>query len=140
MAHLFNKCRNLTKVNFGSNFDTSKVTNMRNLFYSCKELNELDLSTFKLENVINAESMFEFCYKLKEIIFNNNTRTNNLEIMTNMFRWCRSLEYINAEILNANKAKNLNYIFAYCYTLREIKNILFFVNKFKIAQRSIYWM
>jgi surface protein len=121
MAHLFNKCRNLTKANFGSNFDTSKVTNMRNLFYSCKELNELDLSTFKLENVINAESMFEFCYKLKEIIFNNNTRTNNLEIMTNMFRWCRSLEYINAEILNANKAKNLNYIFAYCYTLREIK-------------------
>ena len=46
MAYLFNKCQNLTKVNFGSNFDTSKVTNMQNLFSFCEELNALDLSSF----------------------------------------------------------------------------------------------
>ena len=78
LSNLFRQCSNLKKINFGSNFDTSKVTNMQYLFYFCGSLNELDLSSFKLENLINAEYMFAYCINLKEIIFNDNTRTNNL--------------------------------------------------------------
>ena len=65
MAFLFKKSQKLEKVNFGSNFDTSKVTNMQYLFYSCKRLNEIDLSSFELENLINAEYMFGDCIQLK---------------------------------------------------------------------------
>ena len=128
MAFLFKESQNLEKVNFGSNFDTSKVTNMQYLFYSCKGLNEIDLSSFKLENLINAEYMFGDCIQLKEIIFNNNTRSNNLEVMNNMFTNCSSLEYINTKILRTNKVKNLNYVFANCISLKEI-NISHFDSK-----------
>lgn len=36
-----------------SNFDTSNVTNMNNMFICCKYLTSLDLSNFDTSNVIN---------------------------------------------------------------------------------------
>ena len=69
--------------------------------------------------------MFEVCFKLKKLIFNNNTRTNNLEEMSCMFSECESLENINTEIFKVNKVKNLNYVFSGFKSLKE-KNISHF--------------
>ena len=55
------------------------------MFFECFNLYYLDISKFNLENLINADSMFRQCNNLKEIEFNNNTRTNNLQEMSSMF-------------------------------------------------------
>jgi surface protein len=120
MSNLFRQCNNLTKVTFGSDFDTSKVTKMDYMFFDCEELIELDLSSFNLERVTNTYLMFGLCFKLKRIKMNNNTRTNNLEDMSYMFSNCKSLEYINTEIFKVNKITSLNYTFANCYSLKEL--------------------
>ena len=126
MEDLFNSCTNLIKVNFDNatpnlentknmffdctslininlNFDTLKVSQMDFMFYYCQELTYLDISNFQLENLVNSQSMFHGCGKLKEILFNDKTRTKNLKIVNSMFKNCQSLEYINTKIFVTKK-------------------------------------
>ena len=59
---------NLTFLNI-SNFDTSNVNDMNNMFYNCSLLNSLDLSNFDTSNVNNIKYMFYGCQNLKYINF-----------------------------------------------------------------------
>jgi len=143
MTSTFSYCKNLKKVNidkqipnledisymfFGCeslitpylNFDTSKVKRMDYMFYNCQEIINLDLSNFNLENLHNGRNMFTSCFKLKEIKFKDNIKTNNLEEMTGIFSHCESLDHINTKIFNIKNVKNLNYIFENCNSLKEI--------------------
>ena len=40
---------------------------MEDMFYSCKNLTNIDLSSFDAKNVINMECMFEWCNNLKNV-------------------------------------------------------------------------
>ena len=53
------------------NIDTSKVTNMSNMFYYCENITSLDLSKFDTSKVTNMTSMFCSCKKLKIIYVSN---------------------------------------------------------------------
>ena len=63
---------------------------MDNMFAFCV-LKILDISNFRFENVVNLSYMFQECNYLEEIKFNDNTTTENLEIMSNMFQRCYQL-------------------------------------------------
>ena len=118
MANLFENCVNLTKVTFDNK--TPKLKNLNNMFYNCINLTNLNLSNFYFESLVSSERMFDSCTALKEIIFNNETRTNNLKDMSYMFSHCKSLEYIDTEIFNVDKVTDLNFTFHFCESLREI--------------------
>ena len=92
MKSMFFSCESLNNVYL--NFDTSKVTRMDFTFYDCPQLVNLDISNFNLENITTARNMFAFSSKLKEIKFKENTITNNLEEITEIFSHCESLEKI----------------------------------------------
>ena len=124
----FQDCKKLEKINL-RHFNAPKVVIMNNMFYNCKSLTYLDLSYFNLENLVNSSYMFSGCINLKEIKFNKNTITKNLEDMNNMFENCRSLEYINMKIFKENKLKNLNFVFSNCKSLKEI-DLSYFETKF----------
>ena len=47
--------------------DTSKVTNMKYMFYNCSALTSLDLSGWDTSKVINMGGMFKYCSALKTI-------------------------------------------------------------------------
>lgn len=47
--------------------DTSKVTNMKYMFYYCSALTSLDLSGWDTSKVINMGGMFKYCSALKTI-------------------------------------------------------------------------
>jgi surface protein len=57
---MFKDCKSLEELDV-SNFDTSKVTNMRCMFYNCENLDELDLSDFSTRNVTDMHGMFLNC-------------------------------------------------------------------------------
>ena len=44
-----------------SNFNTNKVTIMRNMFYNCSSLKELNISNFNTNNVKDMSNMFYKC-------------------------------------------------------------------------------
>ena len=58
---------------------------MTTMFQECKELENLDLSNFNTNKVINMGWMFYGCDKLKEIKGLNNFNTSNVTIMTSSF-------------------------------------------------------
>ena len=56
---MFEYCSSLTSLDL-SNFNTSKVTNMSDMFYGCKALTSLNISSFNMSNVTDFTSMFNF--------------------------------------------------------------------------------
>ena len=130
LSGTFMNCLSLETIDL-THYDTSKVTKMENMFNNCRSLKKLDISNFNLENVINLESMFQDCIDLTEIIFNNDTRTNNLEYMNSMFLNCYSLNSINTQIFKDDK-NLIHYIYLF-FKLEKNKK----VNKNFIENRLI---
>ena len=71
MMCVFSGCIKLEKINF--NFNTSKVNNMRNMFFECKSLKEIDVSNFDTSNVKNFSEMFYRCISLDNLNLRNFT-------------------------------------------------------------------
>ena len=61
-----------------SNLDTSKVTNMSNMFNYCTSLTSLDLSNFNTSQVTTMDGMFIGCESLRDIKINDETSANKL--------------------------------------------------------------
>ena len=76
-----------------SDFDTSNVTKMSNMFYCCYALESLDLSNFDTSNVTDMLSMFSVCYALESLDLSK-FDTSNVTLMPFMFASCRKLTSI----------------------------------------------
>ena len=68
MDFMFAGCRELTEVDLSS-FNTSNVTSMMYMFASCRALTEIDLSSFNTSNVTTMEAMFLDCGTLGSLTF-----------------------------------------------------------------------
>ena len=66
MNNMFHYCNALTSLDV-SKFDTSNVTNMYYMFYGCSALTSLDVSKFDISKVNDMNRMFEGCSALKTI-------------------------------------------------------------------------
>ena len=73
--------------------DTSNVTDMRNMFYSCNALTSLDLSGWDTSNVNNMRNMFDSCSALTSLDLSG-WNTSNVTDMNNMFGGCSALKTI----------------------------------------------
>ena len=49
----------MISINFTSQFNTSKITSMDNMFQSCLNLISIDVSVFDTSKVTNMNSMFK---------------------------------------------------------------------------------
>ena len=70
MSNLFKGCTSLESVNFGK-FNGAKVTDMRYMFFNCKALKSIDLSCFKGTDETLVEGMLAFCDSLMFIDVSN---------------------------------------------------------------------
>ena len=75
-----------------TNFDTSKVTNMKNMFCYLVGLSSLDLSSFNTSLVGNMVGMFGNCISLKSLDISN---FNLNKITYNNTFYGVKLKYIN---------------------------------------------
>ena len=84
---MFSDCQHLTSLNL-SNFNTSKVTDMGNMFCGCQRLKTLNLSSFDLSKIIGTENtftMFGNCYNLTNLQAPKNIKSSiNLQDCTNL--------------------------------------------------------
>ena len=118
MAYMFQYCINLKDINFGDNFTTENVMNMRNMFYYCEALTSIDLSHFKTDNVENMSYMFYDCCNVEQLdcsTFN----TEMVETMAYMFAYCEKVVSVNVSSFNTENVTSLAYFLGYCYKLQS---------------------
>ena len=113
------KCSNSTATSFEGIIqysDTSNVTDMSNMFYSCSSLTsvpQLDTS-----NVTSMDSMFNYCSKLTTI---PQLDTSNVTNMNSMFNYCSRLTSIPQ--LDTRNVTDMYSMFYYCYSLTSIPQL-----------------
>lgn len=104
---------NLKTIKFGSNFVTSKVTDISYILYYNTSLTELDIDDWDVSNVTSMYSSFFNCCNLTT--FGENALANwNTGKVTNMehaFRWLKKLTALNLEHWDVSNVKTFSYCF-----------------------------
>lgn len=111
---MFRGCTDLTSIDV-TKFNTSKVTNMRSMFFDCMTLTNLDVTNFDTSNVTNMSGMFGSAQTdsggLKNL--NNldvtNFDTSKVTDMSNMFRniGVTSLDLSSFRTLNVTRMEGM---------------------------------
>ncbi len=84
-SHLFWGYYNLSEIDFNSNFDTSKATDMSNMFAYCDSLTTLDLSCYDTSKVTDMSEMFLNCHEMWSLETSSNFVTSNADT-TDMYK------------------------------------------------------
>ena len=137
MADMFYWCRNLETLDL-SNFDTSNVKDLSGMFWACPALKSLDLSNFDTSNVENMRHMFEDCSSLKTLDLSN-FNTSNVESMSAMFSDCTNLESIDLSSFNKSNVKDMSSMFFGCKNLESIDLSSFDTSNVKYMGEMFYW-
>ena len=90
------------------------------MFSGCRELEKLDVSSFKTNKSKAFSYMFCNCSKLKEINLSK-FKTTNCENIESMLNRCYSLESIDMLNWDMKNINDIEYLFAFCSKLRNIK-------------------
>lgn len=117
MEEMFFGCKELQEINV-SNFRTGSVTNMSSMFNTCTALRNIDVTNFNTSSVTNMSSMFFYCIALEELDLTS-FQTRNVTDMTMMFGFCPALTtiYVNEENWNTVYVSASNEMFQECQKL-----------------------
>ena len=115
--------------------DTSNVTNMNSMFYSCENL--ISIPQLSTSNVTNMSNMFYDCKSLTTIPLID---TSNVTYMANMFYHCYSLTTI--PLIDTSNVTSINGMFSHCKSLTTIplidtSNVTYMDNMFYSCENLI---
>ena len=118
MTRMFFSCKSLTQLDV-SNFDTSNVTNMRYMFDDCESLTQLDVSNFDTSNVTDMTCMFAGCESLTQLDISN-FDTSNVTNMISMFFGCANLSQLDVSNFDTSNVTNMTRMFYCCRILTQL--------------------
>ena len=110
MDEMFYQMYNLTSLNL-SNFDTSKVTNMSSMFYGMSRLTSLNLSNFDTSKVTDMNSMFSGMSSLTALNLSN-FDTSKVTKMYMMFYNMHNLTTLDISNFDTSNVKYMSNIFS----------------------------
>ena len=107
MNELFYYYDHLIEIKFSDTFDTSKVLSMDSMFYECRSLRKVVLSSFN--TTINCAIIFMFgnCYELTSIDLSN-FDTKNVQSFQDVFQNNKKLTYVDISSFDTRDAYLLN--------------------------------
>lgn len=115
-SRLFENYIELKEIEFNSMFDTTRVTDMSNMFAFCKNLTELDMTGFDTACVTNMSCMFYACENLTKLDITG-FDTTYVKDMSYMFFNCKDLTRLDGSEnlrFNANHSADRRYMFFGC--------------------------
>lgn len=120
MHGMFCNCTGLTSIDL-TNFDTSNVYDMANMFASDifsrgGSLTKLDLSNLDTSKVKYMQSMFFCCCKLTTLDLSS-FDTSNVENMGGMFFACNNLTALDLSNFDTSNVTDMNELFFNCKSL-----------------------
>ncbi len=118
MSDMFHSCRLLTSLDV-SNFNTSNVTHMGSMFGYCSGLTSLDVSNFNTSNVTSMFGMFAYCSSLTSLDVSN-FNTSNVSSVSGMFAGCSGLTSLDVSNFNTSNVTSMHQMFSSCSSLTTI--------------------
>ena len=118
MVAMFWGCKSLEKLVLSS-FDTSSVQFMGWMFTDCEKLQTLELDHFDTTKVQSMVNMFGGCKNIKTLVLSG-FKTSNVTDMKLMFNLCTNLEKLELENFDTEKVQNMQRMFDYCAKLKEL--------------------
>ena len=115
---MFYQCKFITKIDLSS-FHSEKVTNMSYMFSDCLNLTNINLSHLNAEKVLDMSYMFYNCNNLKNINLSS-VKTNLLTNMQSMFVLCINLKEINFSNFITQNVTNMDNLFKECHSLKTL--------------------
>ena len=106
----------LTKIENIENLDMSEVTDMSYMFFCCKAIPTLDLSSFNTRKVKNMFALFYECFSLTQVNVSS-FNTSNVTRMGRMFCDCKELPAVDVRNFNTSKVEDMFCMFARCEKL-----------------------
>ena len=122
MGNLFYGCSSLATLDV-SKWNTSKVNDMFSMFYFCESLTTLDVSKWDTSNVTNMGSMFIYCNALTTLEVSN-WNTSNVTDMSYMFNGSNKLASLDVSNWDTSNVTNMRYMFRYCSSLTTITGVI----------------
>ena len=118
MEYMFFSCKNLQSIDV-SGFNTSQVTNMYGMFAGCENLQSVDVRGFNTQNVTTMESMFSSCRSLQSIDVRG-FDTQKVTKMGQMFAGCENLKSLDLSNFDTQNVTNMAKMFYNCQNLKTI--------------------
>ena len=104
-----------------SNLNTSNVTTMYGVFWGAENLETIEgLENFDTRNVTSMSEMFYYCESLKTIEGLENFDTRNVTNMNRMFYSCTSLEEIDLSSFDTSASPSVHSMFEDAKSLRSV--------------------
>lgn len=112
-SYMFYGYSNLKKVSNLQNFITTQAEDMKYMFYNCKSLQEIDISSFDMKNTRNISYMFGFCSKLQQASLSV-ADTSSLKDIRNLFYYCSELRKVDFSGMNFSSVEASPVVFTEC--------------------------
>ena len=129
MSYMFFSCVALPQLDLRS-FDTRKVENMFALFYECRSLTSVNVSSFNTSNVTKMGRVFCECEKLPAVDVSN-FNTSKVEDMFCMFARCEKLEKLDLSNFDVSNVTSMVGMFSECRALKQLNISRFDTRKVK---------
>ena len=115
----FLECKDLTVIEGLEYLNTENVKESNSMFWGCKSLPSLDLSTFDTRNVTNMYGMFSECSSLTSLDVSK-FDTRNVTNMMWMFGRCSSLTSLDVSKFDTQNVTNMGFMFGDCSSLTSL--------------------
>ena len=115
----FYGCSNLEEVLHGENLDLSQATELNDIFYGCKKLRYVDVSTWDTSKLIECHGVFYDCASLTNVDvsgWDTSCATN----ISGLFYGCKNLESVDVSGFDTSKVSNFGSVFRDCAKLTEL--------------------
>lgn len=129
MTNMFADCSTLNSLNVQS-LNTSANSSMEGMFKNCSNLETLNVSGFKTIRTTSMKEMFAGCSKLKNIDAKK-FKTVNVKDMSAMFKNCTSLETLDVSRFDTTNVENFASMFNGCSSLTSLNLKRFTTTKAK---------
>lgn len=109
----------LTSIEGMENLNTSEVTNMKDMFSLCRNLESVDVSGFDTQKVTTTNGLFNECNSLQSVDLSG-FNTINVTDMQQMFYGCTSLTTLDLTSFNTEKVNITSWMFKGCDHLKTV--------------------
>ena len=136
VTNVFENCKNLETVDI-SKWDTSHIQYFNRMFSGCHKLTEINLAGWKTDNLSYMAYMFNECFNLKKVDFTG-FDTSNVISFASLFESCTSLETIDFSGFTTTSLEYVDNMFNNCSSLKSLDLSMFETSNVKSIPRFVY--
>ena len=123
MSNMFYGAKVLTDITFGDHFNTANVNDMSYMFADCEAVEAIDIADFNTSSVTDMHGMFNNCISVTNLDLSN-FHTGKVTDMSGMFTGCKSLTNLKPTT-DVSAVTDMHDMFAGCSSLTTLDLGLF---------------